>query len=749
MLRSLASRCYHRRWLVLGVWVVALLGVSFAARSAGDGFSQEFRIDGTDSQAAFDLLEEAGSDQRFVSGEVVVEAEAGIDDPGTQAVLAELEADLEAVDQVAGVESPAGEGPTWTVSPTDPTIGYALLQFGVELPELDEAEVASVKDLAAEASADGLRVELGGRVFADQGPPDGTAEIIGLIAAVFILLVAFGSVVAMGLPIGTALFGLAVGFGLVGLLSQVLSIPEFATQLAAMIGIGVGIDYALFIVTRYRQGLANGMAPHDAVVAAVDTAGRAVLFAGTTVVISLAGMLLIGIEFVGGLGVAAATVVLITMLISVTLLPALLGFAGRAIDRLSLPGAQRRAEGGRHGFWYRWSRTLQRHPWSAALVGLAVLLAMAAPVLSMRLGSTDAGNRPESDTTRQAYDLLTEGFGPGFNARLLVVGEVADEADLDAMAGLSGVLNETEGVALATPAVDRDGVGTVVVFPTTGAQDAETVETLARIRDEAIPAAMAGSDVEVHVGGITALFEDMSGVLQERLPVFIGVVLGLSFLLLLVVFRSVLVPLKAVAMNLLSIGAAYGLVVAVFQWGWGADVVGIGREGPIEAFLPMMMFAILFGLSMDYEVFLLSRIKEEYDRTGDNGLAVADGLSATARVITAAALIMVTVFGSFIFTDDRIVKMFGLGLAAAILIDATIVRMVLVPATMELLGKANWWFPRWLSWLPVIHVEGSPEDVAATELHELPYGSQPDERDDDDGPGGPPERVLVGDVGGD
>jgi len=732
VLQRLSAWCYDHRRIVLLLWVVAFVGSAAGAGAAGSGWSQEFRLDGADSYEAFRIIDERFPSQSGASGEVVFASEADYQDPVVRAELEALFTAVAALDGVSEVVTPydEGRGPRLVAGPdagdAAGRIGVAQVQFDEGFGEVPEETLAAMHALADEASSDVLRIELGGDVFAEQGPP-GTSEVIGLIAAVFILLIAFGSVLAMGLPILSALFGLGIGISLVGITAHVISVPEFATQLAAMIGIGVGIDYALFIVTRYREGLALGLEPRHAVITAIDTAGRAVLFAGTTVVISLTGMLLIGIEFVGGLGVAAALVVLVTMCISITLLPAILGFVGRTIDRFSLPGVKKRAAGGGRGFWYRWSRTLQRYPWPAALAGLIVLLAMAMPVLTMRLGFTDAGNRAVGDTTRDAYDLKVEAFGPGSSAPLLVVATLPAGTDIQllvpgatggpalvpALVPLIDAIGADEGVANVDPfvIVNPDGdVALLTVVPTTSGQDTTTLDTLDRLRGEVIPGAI-GSDIEVHVGGITALFEDMSVQLQERLPVFIGVVLLLSFLLLMVVFRSILVPIKAVIMNLLSIGAAYGLVVAIFQWGWGADLLGIGREGPIESFLPMMMFAILFGLSMDYEVFLLTRIKEEYDRTGDNSLAVADGLSATARVITAAALIMVTVFGSFIFGDERVIKMFGIGLAAAILIDATIVRMVLVPATMELLGDANWWFPKWLRWLPQLHVEGTAHSI--------------------------------------
>ena len=495
--------------------------------------------------------------------------------------------------------------------------------------------------------------------------------------------------------------------------------PEFATQLAAMIGIGVGIDYALFIVTRYRQGLHDGLDPEAAVVTALDTAGRAVLFAGTTVVISLLGMLLIGIEFVGGLGVGAAAVVAVTMLASITLLPAVLGFVGRNIDKLKLPGTGKMTRPPHHRrlpleplpaappVAVRW-----RSAWSScSRLALPVFVDPARLLRRQqhphhrdhppRLRPQGRGLRRRGQRPAAARGRDQRPAGP---AR-------APEAD-----------RHPRQPRPASPRSARPGPTRPTtprssqVIPTTSSQDQATVDLIEHLRDDVIPEATAGTDIQVHVGGVTATFDDVATKLQGRLPLFIGVVLGLSFLLLLVVFRSIVVPLKAVVMNLLSIGAAYGVMVAVFQWGWGKDLIGVGKAGPIESFLPMMMFAILFGLSMDYEVFLLSRIKEEYDRNGDNNReAVADGLASTARVITAAAAIMVCVFGGFVFGDQRVIKEFGLGLAFAVFIDATLVRMILVPATMELLGDANWWFPKWLGWLPKIHIDGKDIPVGAVE----------------------------------
>jgi RND superfamily putative drug exporter len=490
-------------------------------------------------------------------------------------------------------------------------------------------------------------------------------------------------------------------------------VPNFTPQLASMIGIGVGIDYALFIVTRYRSALEQGQEPKEAVVTAMTTAGRAVLFAGLVVVISFLGILLMGFNFVQGVAVGGAAAVFVTMLASITLLPAVLGFVGRNIDRLHIPHLRRRERTGHESGWYRWSRLIQRRPVIAFVAGLAVLVALSIPLFSIRLGVADAGNNPDTLSSRRAYDLLSEGFGPGFNGRLLLAAEVNSPADLEVLGALSQDLAATSGVATATPPIPspEGNAAIITVFPTTAPQDEATDRLVDRLRNDVIPEATGGTDVRVLVGGLTAIFKDFSQQAGDRLPVLIIVVIGLSFLLLMAVFRSVLVPIKAAVMNVLSIGAAYGVIVAIFQWGWLRELFGVGKPGPIEAWVPMMLFTILFGLSMDYEIFLLSRIREDYLRTRDNATSVANGVAATGRVITAAAAIMVAVFLSFVIGFDiRQIKLFGLGLAVAVLIDASLVRMVLVPATMELLGDANWWFPRWLDRVvPRLAVEAEPE----------------------------------------
>jgi RND superfamily putative drug exporter len=716
MLRRLAAFCYRRRRLVVALWVVGVVGLTVVAANAGDGFSEGFSINDTESARAQQLLAQTFPERAGDSGQLVVRAPGGVADPSIQARVERALAEIEKVPDVSGTTSPYSPEGARQVS-ADGTIAYAEIQFAKRASEIPEATAERIIELVDPGtSADGAQLEIGGRMFMVVAP-GGASEAFGLFAAILILLIAFGSVLAMGLPILTAIVGLGAGFAVVGLLSNIMVMPTFTTQLAAMIGLGVGIDYALFIVTRYRQGLHDGLHPERAVVLALDTAGRAVLFAGATVVISLGGLFLMGVDFIRGLGAGGASTVLLMMLASVTFVPALLGFTGENIDKWSLSWLHRKESADRENVWFRWSRVVQRRPWTAALAGLAVLLILAVPFLSLRLGFSDTGNSPTTDTTRRAYDLLSDGFGPGLNGPLVLAARTpGGDAPLDVLAERLG---DTPGIAQVSPVIaSSDGATAVIqVIPTTSPQSEATGELIDHLRGEVIPASIAGSDVTVDVGGITASGVDISDALAARLPLFIGAVLAFSFILLLVVFRSVLVPVKAVVMNLLSIAAAYGVVVAVFQWGWFGGLLGIDGTGPIEPFVPMMLFAIVFGLSMDYEVFLLSRVREEYDRTGDNATAVADGLAATARVITAAAAIMICVFASFVLGDIRIIKLFGLGLASAIFIDATLVRMVLVPATMELLGDRNWWFPRWLEWIPRVHVEAAPE--LETELLEL------------------------------
>ena len=785
MLVRLARACVHHRWRVIGGWVAVLILANIVAGAVGPDYNTSFTLPDGESSDVQNTLLALDPNQGF-SSQIVIEAPQGLADPEVEAWLSRATAYAVA----AGVALPDGAEATdvdddspcaaidldrtgdSTITATSPyqnpsqvsedgRIGFTQLDVREagfeELVELGTTVEDCIRSLDTPA---GTTIEFGGDLFAEFELPE--SEIYGLIAAVIILVVAFGSVLAMGLPIGTALLGLGVAFALVSLASRVFEIPDFATSMVAMIGIGVGIDYALFIVTRYREGLKAGLGVEDSVAEAINTSGRAVLFAGITVIISLLGLLLMGLSFVNGMAIASVTGVAMMIIGSLTLLPALLGWVGRRIDNttraalialaLFLLGAIVAVTTGQWGlilagviaavgvmvasifvkslrtyiphrpeiakeqrFFYRWSRFIQHRPWLSALAATGFLLLLAVPLFSIRLGFGDVGNYPETQTVRRAYDLLADGFGPGSNGPFIITveGDAAqDEAQFEAFLV---TLNETEDVARAFPLSPggefQPGPLQLVRLDPVGApQDASTYDLVDALRDEVIPA----SGVDAKVGGFTAGSADFSTYLAGRMLLLIGVVLLLSFILLMAVFRSVLVPLKAVVMNLLSIGAAYGILVAIFQWGWGMNLIGVDRAGPIEAWVPMFLFAIVFGLSMDYEVFLLSRIKEEYDRTKDNATAVADGLAATARVITAAALIMFCVFAAFALGDDRQLKLFGLGLAIAVLLDATIVRMVLVPATMELLGDRNWWLPKWLDRiLPKIDVEGS-HTVAAT-----------------------------------
>jgi RND superfamily putative drug exporter len=722
VLASLASWCYRRRRLVLVVWVVALVGISALGQTAGGTLLKTFTLPGTESQRAFDVLgREFQRDGD--TGDLVWKVKTGGDvtAPAVQREIAPVLAELEKQPHVVSVTSPYTREGARFVS-QDEQIAYAEVLFDVQANDVPIDLATHMRTIAKDANSSTLQVELGGTMFTDQTQP--ASEVIGVLAAVVILLIAFGSLLAMGLPIMTALFGIGIGLAFVNLLARVLDIPSFAPQVTAMIGIGVGIDYALFISTRYREALHEGVEPHDAVVHAIDTSGRAVLFAGSTVVISLLGLFVIGVSFIRGLAVGASLAVLFVMAAAITLLPAVLGFVGHTIDKFALPSARRHRADAEHTFWARWSRTVQQRPWPVAIGGLVLLLVLAVPFLSMRLGVADAGNDPTKFTTRRAYDLLTEGFGAGFNGPLLLASEVRSPGDVAAMGRLGETIARDPGVAQVSPVITSpNGKGVLLQVVGTGSpQDQSTTELVHRLRDDTIPAATRDSTLDVQVGGQTSIGVDLADTLGQRLPFMFVAILVLSFVLLMLVFRSLLVPLKAVIMNLLSIAAAYGVIVAIFQHGWLKNLVGIGKEGPIEAWVPMMLFAIVFGLSMDYEVFLLSRIKEEYDRDHDNATAVAHGLAKTARLITAAAAIMICVFGSFVLSDLRVLKLVGFGLAFAVLIDATVVRLLLVPATMELLGDRNWWFPRWLDWLPRVNVEGRAITPGAAPLPEPAAG---------------------------
>jgi RND superfamily putative drug exporter len=727
-LRALARFCYRRRRLVVVLWLAALVGINVLASGVGTNFTTNFSAPNTESTRASNLLAANFKAQSGDSVQVVMQGTPSMTDPAVEQQAKEFIAEFAKLPHVSSVSDPFTTPGGISKSGT---VALANAQLDAKSQDVPDSVGKQMIDLAEKhSSTPQLEVRLGGQLIQQAERPSLSGEGIGLIAAIIILLIAFGSVLAMVLPIVVALAGIAVGLAIIGLLTHVYPLQSFSTTLATMIGIGVGIDYALFVVTRYRQGLQSGLNPEEAVVTAVDTSGRAVLFAGLTVIIALLGMLAIGLSFISGLGIGAAAVVAVTVLSAITLLPAMLGFVGNNIDKLRLPWVHT-DDGSRETIWHRWARFVQHHAAALTIAGLAIVLALALPVLSLRLGFVDAGNDPAGSQTREAYDLVAKGFGPGSNGPFLIAIQLPDNGDHSAvLTKLHDDLAATPGVASVSPALTSPSGETAVIRlnPTTSPQDEATSRLLHHLRQDVIPQATAGTGVTVYVGGFSALTDDFSNLLGQRLPLFIAVVIILSFLLLMTVFRSILVPLKAAVMNLLSIGAAYGVIVMIFQWGWGKQLVGVGKQGPIQAFLPIMMFAILFGLSMDYEVFLLSRIREEYMRTGNNNQAVADGLSATARVITAAAAIMCTFFLSFVLGDNIIIKLFGIGFASAIFIDATLIRMVIVPSTMELLGDANWWLPGWLDRiLPHLDVEGpshiEPDEIVPPDPDLEPVGA--------------------------
>ncbi|CAN5810443.1 MMPL family transporter [soil metagenome] len=787
-LRRLGRFCYRRHWRVIIAWVVAIVVIGGISGGAGTGYSDSFGDFKSESTSGFDLIEKGftppaqenaddddkatGAATATISFEVGPDVADGVNDP---AIKKEMSAFF------ARVAKAGGDRPISVTSPYDNPQQIAtkgdlagrVAYANIVLPDdTQQAEAQEWSDKIREdmPKAEGLEhVYLGGQYFAEFEAP--SSEVLGIGFAIVILIIAFGSVLAMGLPIGMALAGIAVGISTVGIVSNFIGMPEFTTTVAVMIGLGVGIDYALFIVTRFREDLHKGMEGEAAAGHALDTAGRAVIFAGVTVIISVLGMLVMGLEFIQGIGIGCAIAVVFTLLASITLLPALLGLAGSRLEVtrrrgliaaglvalgmvslgfgaptpvafslfllgilvvlvglflpvLKVPLPPRKQKPPRETFWYRYSRFIQHHAWLSAVGGLLFLVILAVPVLSIRLGFSDEGNSPKGSDTKESYDLLADAFGPGFNGPLILVADLPDGTTDAQLAAITARIGETDGVAdvagfspdLPSEAtagfVNEDRtVARWIATPSTAPQDEATESLVKDLRGPALAPVTDGTGIDVLVTSFTATGIDFSSYLGSRYPAFFGAVLGLSFILLMAVFRSLLVPLKAVIVNLLSIGAAYGVVVAIFQWGWMSGLTGI-QPAPIEPFIPMMLFAIVFGLSMDYEVFLLSRMKEEYDRTGNNAEAVADGLAVTARVITAAALIMVVVFGSFLLENNRVIKLMGTGLAVAVLLDATIVRMLAVPATMELLGDRNWWLPKWLDKvLPVIHVEGAPEDA--------------------------------------
>ncbi|WP_030866341.1 MMPL family transporter [Streptomyces sp. NRRL S-37] len=718
---ALACWCVRRRLITVLLWLLALGGVSAGAFAAGSAYSNDYEVPGTESGRAARLLEEGFPGLGGDSDTVVWHTPSGsVRDPGVeQAMTRTLDriGDLPGVAAVSGPYDGQGAG---RIS-ADGRTAYATVTFDDRSEDIDAGEAAAVVETAEAARTDGLRIELSGSAVALGESSGGhTAEIAGVAVAAVVLFLAFGSLAAALLPIATALVGVGTAYAGIVLLGHVMTVADFAPMLGMLVGLGVGIDYALFIVTRHRRGLKRGLTVTEAAVHAVATTGRAVVFAGATVCVALLGMLILRLNFLNGVAIAASLTVVLTVAASVTLLPALLKYIGlRALSR-----RERRRLAGHGpepelptGFAARWSAFVERHPKPLGAVAVVVMTVLALPTLSLHLGTSDQGNDPETSTTRQAYDLLADGFGPGVNGPLTLVTPVDGAGDRLALDNLGTTLRATEGVASVSPAAYGTGGDTayLTVVPESSPQSERTSDLVDRLRDDVLPRAESGTSLDVHVGGVTAGYDDFADVIVGKLPLFVGVVIGLGCLLLLLAFRSLAIPLKAAAMNVAAVAAAFGVVVAVFQWGWGSEPLGLGSAGPIEPFLPVIMVSVLFGLSMDYQVFLVGRMYEEWLETGDNRRAVRVGLAETSRVINSAAVIMISVFLAFVLTGDRVIAMFGIALAAAVALDAFVLRTLLVPALMHLLGGANWWLPRSLDRiLPRISIE-PPEARTAHE----------------------------------
>jgi RND superfamily putative drug exporter len=700
-------------------WLLLLIGALGVSGAVGTEYANNFSLPGTEAQRAADLLKRDFPAQAGDSDQIVLSVRRGVvTDAAIRSRVAPMLAVVARLPHVTGVVSPYTAKGARAISP-DGKVAFATVTFDERANVLPPSATERVITVAKGAGSPQLQVALGGQAIEQvQKPSLGAATGIGLLAAIVVLLVTFGSLIAMGLPIITALLGLGTGIGLAGLGSRLIGMPSFSTELAAMIGLGVGIDYALFIVTRFRENyLADGDV-QSAIVGAMDTAGRAVLFAGATVIIALLGQFALGVDFLYGLAVASALAVLMTMLAALSVLPALLSRFGERIGRRRggqrLAGRTTAASNAPTGFWARWSGLIERHPWPGAIAGLAIMLALSSPALALRLGNSDAGNNPPGQTTRRAYDLLAKGFGPGFNGPLQVVASLPRPNDTAVLTSIASSLRATGDVAsVSVPRVSLGGLTAVFnVYPRSAPQALATTELVTTLRERTLPPLASHTATTLLVGGANATTIDFTHVLSNKLPLFVGVVVLLSALLLLLVFRSLVIPLQAAVMNLLSIGASLGVVVAIFQWGWLGGIFGV-KGAPIQAFIPVMLFAIVFGLSMDYEVFLVSRIHEEWTRTRDPHRAVRHAVASTGRVITAAATIMICVFLSFVVGGERILELFGLSLASAVFLDAFVVRSLLLPSVLQLLGPRTWALPGWLEHrLPHIAIDrdlGTPE----------------------------------------
>jgi len=718
---AIARWCFRHRLVVIAAWLVALTCLAALGQAVKSNYDNSFSLPGTGSAMAQQLLARAVPAQAGDSDTIVWQVRAGTvrDRPVVARMTSALNR-IATMPEVAAVVSPYGPHGAGQIS-RDSRIAYATVNFTRQADSLANADITRVINAAEAARSPGLNVQVGGDAIQNaEQPPLGFSAVVGLLAAAVVLFIAFGSLLAMLLPIVTAIAGVVSGLMAIAPLTHTMSVVAFAPILGALIGLGVGTDYALFIVTRHRRGLQSGLTPEEAAVTALNTSGRAVLFAGGTVCIAILGILVLGLSFLDGLAVACALTVVFTVLAAVTLLPALLGvFGWRVLSRrqrrqLVNPGAAQDA-GGR---WARWAGTVQRRPAVLAAAAAAVMVLLAIPVLSLRLGSSDQGNDPSSSTTRQAYDLLAEGFGPGFNGPLLLVAQTSSRADATALRTLQDRLPHVNDVTSVRTLAAASGTEVIQVTPGTSPEAQATSGLITTLRDHVIPAAEQGTTLRVYVGGVTATFADFATVVTGKLPWFILAIVGMSFLLLVVAFRSLLIPATAAVMNLLAAAASFGVLVAFFQWGWGSDALGLGKAGPVEAFLPPVTLAILFGLSMDYQVFLVSRMNEEWVYGRNSRRAIRIGQTQTARIITAAATIMICVFLAFALTGQRKIAEFGISLAAAVALDAFILRTVLVPATMHLFGDANWWLPRWkdrlLPHLAIEPPEKTPAPSAST-----------------------------------
>ncbi len=728
----LARWCFRHRYIVIGLWVAVFAVLFLSGTWQGSKFGNGFSVPGTDSTKAMSLLSTAFHGQAGDADTIVFATQNGrVDTPAVEARVTSLLAQVAKVPEVGAVQSPFTTGGPGQIS-QDGKVAFATVTFTKQSFSLDKANVQKVVDLGSALRSSTLQVEFGGSAIGLlAGVSTSTSELVGLLAAAIVLFIAFGSLLSMAIPLIAAIFALGSAVFLIDLLSHVVSIGTIAPTIAALVGLGVGIDYALFIVTRHRNGIQAGLTPEEAAVTAMDTSGRAVIFAGATVLVAMLGLLLLRVGFLTGIGIAAAVMIAVAVVVAATLLPALFGVFGTRL--LSRRQRRRLAQDGpvevaASGPWARWASFVQKRPFPLVVIATAIMAVLAVPFFSLRLGSSDAGNNPTTDTTRRAYDLLAQGFGAGYNGPLQLVASVPDTAATADLIRLESALKAVPGVASVRVGPSQPGATVVImsVTPTASPQSVQTSTLIDTLRRTVIPP-YEQDGLKVYVGGQTATFKDFASVIGSKLPLFIVIIVALGFLLLVLAFRSVLVPLTAAVMNLLSAGAAFGVVVAVFQWGWGSSLLNAGAAGPIESFLPAMMLAILFGLSMDYEVFLVSRIHEEWVHTQDNKVAVRRGQVASGRVITAAAVIMICVFGAFVFGGQRTIAEFGLGLAVAILLDALIVRTILVPAVMQLFGRANWWLPTSIDRI-LPHLSVEPEDTSHPAAHErtlAPAGNVP------------------------